>query len=67
MTLIPSVNGLGIREGGFVYLLKDYMPADKAFAISILLLGTLLILGVIGGIIYAFKKSAFSFKPGEIE
>jgi len=67
MTLLPSLNGLGIREGGFVYLLKAYMPPDKAFAVSILVLATLLIFGIIGGIIYMFKRSLFAFKAEEIE
>lgn len=66
MTLIPSLNGLGIREGAFVYLLKDYMPSEEAFAISILILATLLALSIIGGCIYSFKKYIFAFKQEEI-
>jgi len=60
MSLLPSINGLGIREGGFVYLLKAYMLPEQAFAISILFLMSLTIAGVIGGVIYALKKSTFS-------
>ncbi len=67
MTLIPSVNGLGVREGTFVYLLKTYMPSEKAFAVSILVLATLIIFSIIGGCVYGFKKSVFTLKPGEIE
>jgi len=67
MTLLPSLNGLGVREGAFVYLLKAYMPSDKAFAVSILVLASLLIFGIIGGFIYALKKSLFAFKAEEIE
>ena len=67
MTLIPSLNGLGVREGAFIYLLKGYIPADKAFAISILVLATITALGVIGGIIYMLKKSSFSVKGEDVE
>jgi uncharacterized protein (TIRG00374 family) len=67
MTLIPSVNGLGVREGTFVYLLKTYMPSEKAFAISILILASLIIFSIIGGCVYGFKKSIFTLKPEEIE
>jgi glycosyltransferase 2 family protein len=62
MTLIPSINGLGIREASFVYFLRPYMPPENAFALSILILAVLLLHSIIGGIVYIFKKDAFSFK-----
>lgn len=62
MSMLPSLNGLGIREGGFVYLLKAYMLPEKAFAISLLVLASLVFMGMIGGVIYALKKSVFSIK-----
>lgn len=67
MTLLPSLNGLGIREGAFVYLLKAYMPAEKAFAISILVLASLAVFGVIGGIIYGFKKNVFTLNREDLK
>jgi len=67
MTLIPSLNGLGVREGAFIFLLKGYMPADKAFAISILVLAAITVLGIIGGIIYMLKKSSFSVKEEDVK
>jgi len=66
-TLVPSLNGLGVREGAFVYLLKTYMPSEKAFAISILVLATLIIFSIIGGCVYGFKKSIFTLEQKEIE
>jgi uncharacterized protein (TIRG00374 family) len=62
LTLIPSLNGLGVREGGFVYLFRGYMPKDKAFAISILVLATCIAFSIIGGIIYSFQKNTFAVK-----
>jgi glycosyltransferase 2 family protein len=62
MTLIPSINGLGIREGAFVYFLRPYMPAENALALSLLVLAVLLLHSIIGGVVYIFKKDAFSFK-----
>ena len=67
MTLTPSLNGLGVREGAFVYLLKAYMPTEKAFAISILILASLIVFSIFGGCIYALKKNIFTLKPEEIE
>jgi uncharacterized protein (TIRG00374 family) len=62
MSLLPSLNGLGIREGAFVYLLKPYTGVDKAFAISLLVLATLAVFSIVGGVIYIFKKGQFVFK-----
>ena len=61
-TLVPSLNGLGIREGSFVYLLSPYMPSEKAFAVSILVFASLALYSIIGGFIYSFQKNIFSFK-----
>lgn len=66
ISMFPSINGLGVREAGVVYMFKDYIPADTAFAMSLLALATLLGLGLIGGLIYAFKKDIYDFNP-EVE
>lgn len=60
LTLIPSLNGLGVREGGYVYLLSPYMSAEKALALSILVLASLLMYSLIGGLIYGFQRKVFS-------
>ncbi|MFH1868321.1 MAG: lysylphosphatidylglycerol synthase transmembrane domain-containing protein [Candidatus Omnitrophota bacterium] len=67
LTLTPSLNGLGVREGGFVYFLKDYMPVEKAFAVSILVLASLAVFSIIGGIIYSLKKSQFTVKTDALQ
>ena len=58
LSLIPlSLNGLGIREGGFVYLfsLLGY-PPDLLSFISILGVVLLIAQGLIGGILFLFDK-----------
>ena len=50
VSMLPSLNGLGVREGAFVYFLKGYMGAEKAFALSLLWLGLIMLYSVIGGI-----------------
>jgi len=65
VTLTPSLNGLGVREGAFVYLLKAYMPSEKAFALSILVLASLILFSIFGGCVYGFKKSIFTLKAEE--
>jgi uncharacterized protein (TIRG00374 family) len=52
VSMIPlSLNGLGVREGAFVYFLKGYIGAEKAFAVSILWLGLIMLYSAIGGIL----------------
>ena len=53
--MIPSLNGLGIREGAYIYFLKKInVGSDQGLAFSICWLIILLITSAIGGIIYMF-------------
>lgn len=52
ISMLPSLNGLGVREGAFVYFLKGYIGPEKACAISILWLGLILVYSVIGGLFH---------------
>lgn len=66
MSLLPSINGLGLREGSTVVLFGPLIGADKAFALSILWLLILLCVSVIGGIIY-WLSPQFKFRVKEME
>ncbi len=59
VSMLPSLNGLGVREGAFVYFLKGDLGAESAFSISILWLGVIIIYSVIGGILHL----AYPLKP----
>lgn len=53
--MIPSLNGLGIREGSYIYFLSQVkINSDQGLAFSICWLIILLITSIIGGIIYLF-------------
>lgn len=39
ISMLPSLNGLGVREGAFVYFLKGDLGTETAFSVSILWLG----------------------------
>ncbi len=53
--LIPSLNGLGVREGAYIYFLKIVdIPSEQALAFSICWLIILLLTSVIGGLVYMF-------------
>jgi hypothetical protein len=55
LSMLPSLNGLGIREGAYVYFLTPYVGRENAVAIGLLYLGVLLTFSVIGGIIYLIR------------
>jgi len=50
VSMLPSLNGLGVREGAFVYFLKGYIGPEKAFAISLLWLGLIMLYSIAGGL-----------------
>ncbi len=57
--MIPvSINGIGIRESFFVFFLANIYGAsyEATLAFSWIAYGMILALGVLGGIIYAFRK-----------
>ncbi len=54
--MVPSLGGLGPREGAYALLLKDVIGAEQAIALSVLALSMLVILSVIGGVIYLVRS-----------
>jgi len=57
--MIPlSINGIGIRESFYVFFLtKIYgVPIEASLAFSWIAYGMILLLGIVGGIIYMFRK-----------
>ena len=66
MSLLPSINGLGVREGSTVLLFGPLIGNERAFVLSILWLLVLFIVSIAGGLIYAFSPQ-FKIKWGEIK
>lgn len=56
--LIPiTINGLGLREGAYIEIFAFYsIPAHASFSFSLIDVAFVLILGIIGGLIYALRK-----------
>ena len=52
ISMIPSVGGLGVREGAIVAFFTPLAGKDVSFAVSMLFLFGLLFISFIGGIIY---------------
>ena len=57
LTMLPSINGMGVREGGFVLLLGK-IGVSKAAAVSLSFLSILIpmAVSVIGGILFIIQK-----------
>jgi len=56
MAMIPSVNGLGVREMGFLYFFQDSIGSERATALAILYLFVLILLGLTGGLVYLVRQ-----------
>lgn len=67
VSMAPSLGGLGVREAGIIYLFKNYMPGERALALSLLL--DILIYGLSfgSGLLYAFKGGLKSNVIHEME
>ena len=66
ISLLPSINGLGVREGSTVMLFGPLIGKTNAFAVSILWFLILFLVSIIGGLIYALSPQ-FKIKWGEIK
>ncbi len=54
ISMLPSINGIGVREGAFVYFLRKIISPTIAFSISLLYLCITIIVSLIGGVVYMF-------------
>lgn len=58
-SMLPSINGLGVREGAFVIFLGEFISKENAVAVSILFLAMVLIMSFIGGVLYLFSGKLY--------
>ena len=65
MSMLPSINGLGVREGAFVYFFKSLIGLPQASALAILYLFLLLLMSLVGGVVYLFRHE-YHFRLREI-
>lgn len=56
LSMAPSINGLGVREAGFVYLMGLFTSAEKALAISLLYDALIYGTGMFFGIVYLGRE-----------
>ena len=65
ITLLPSLNGLGLREGAYIYFFGNQamLGQDGAAALSLIMLAMLIFLGLAGGLVFAFSGSRAKARP----
>ncbi len=58
MSAVPvSLNGLGVREGGYVYFLAHVgVPRDSAVAFALAWFGVVMLAGAVGGLVYLLDR-----------
>jgi uncharacterized membrane protein YbhN (UPF0104 family) len=57
ITMVPvSINGLGVREGAFVFFFKVGVSESGALLLSFLNFSQVIVLGLIGGTIYLLDQ-----------
>ncbi len=54
-SMLPSINGLGVRESALVLCLERSVGREPALAVAVLLLGVLFGTSLIGGLLYAVQ------------
>lgn len=68
VSMLPSLNGLGIREGAYIYFLKSYIGTERAVAIGLISLAFLFLASLIGGLIYFLRRDYhIQFKKAQAE
>lgn len=51
----PSINAIGVREATYLFYLTGFTSADQALALSLLSSFFLIFVGILGGVIFAFR------------
>lgn len=55
ISLAPSLSGLGVREAGFVFFFRSFMPAEEAFALSLVYDFIFYGSAFLAGLVFAFR------------
>lgn len=54
-SLVPSVNGAGVREGIFIIVLSGYILPEKALALSVIFYGMGVVCSILGGFLFMWR------------
>jgi len=62
-TMVPSIGGLGIREGMYLYFFSSLIGEDGAGALGLIMLVLVIAMALTGGIIFAISGSLRKARP----
>ncbi len=63
-SMVPSINGLGVRESALVLCLERSVGRDSALALALLLLAMLIAISLVGGVLYAVQGGRMKLALG---
>jgi hypothetical protein len=67
LTMLPSINGIGVREGGYVFLLgKVGVAGAGAISLSFVNLICFMLLSLAGALLFVFEKRNGNIEGGEL-
>ncbi len=67
LTMLPSINGLGVRDGGFVFLLaKKGISTAGALSLSLLAIIIPILVSLWGAVLFILQKKQTKLEDGEI-
>ncbi|HLH24005.1 MAG TPA: lysylphosphatidylglycerol synthase transmembrane domain-containing protein [Chloroflexota bacterium] len=55
-SMVPSINGMGVREATLVALLYGVVPEEQALALALVFYGLALVCSGLGGVVFLFRK-----------
>lgn len=55
VSMAPSIGGLGVREAGAIYFFSQFMSAERALALSLLMDLVIYGFSIAGGLLFAFQ------------
>lgn len=67
VSMAPSMGGLGVREAGSIYLFSQYMPSERALALTLLYDLIIYGFGLLGGVVFALMGNGKTPNLKEME
>ncbi|HEY7060517.1 MAG TPA: lysylphosphatidylglycerol synthase transmembrane domain-containing protein [Chloroflexota bacterium] len=55
-SMLPSLNGMGVREAALVLLLAGLVPEEQALALGLVFYGMMLLVSGLGGLVYVLRR-----------
>jgi hypothetical protein len=54
--VVPSINGIGVREASMVVVLRGLVPEEQALALALLFYGVVMACSILGGVVFVLRR-----------